>query len=77
MRLSIYHTHTHSLGRMSERGGGLSSEREREKLRRSSFLYLGFTGAIGAHSIFEEVVGLSPLWFPQRKFFVSLVSLLE
>ena len=27
--LSIYHTHTHSLGRMSERGESLSSVRER------------------------------------------------
>ena len=30
-------------------------------------LYLGFTAAIGAHSISEEVVGFSPLWFPQGK----------
>ena len=29
MSLSIYYTHTHSLGRMSERGESLSSERER------------------------------------------------
>ena len=29
MSLSIYHTHTHSLGRMSERGEALSSVRER------------------------------------------------
>ena len=35
---------------------------------------LGFTFAIGAHSISEEVAGFSPLWFPQRKLFVSLVS---
>ena len=38
------------------------------------FVFLGFTFAIGSHSIFEEVAGFSPLWFPQGKFFVSLVS---
>ena len=37
-------------------------------------MFLGFTTAIGAHSISEEVMGFSPLWFPQGKFFVSLVS---
>ena len=37
-------------------------------------MFLGFTAAIGAHSIYEEVVGFFPLWFPQGKFFVSLVS---
>ena len=42
--------------------------------RSSSFLPLGFTAAIGAHSISEEVAGFSPLWFPRGKFFVSLVS---
>ena len=72
MSLYIYHTHTHSLGRMSEGGEALSSERE--QLWRSSFLSLGFTAAIGAHSLSEEVVGFSPLWFPQRKLFVSLIS---
>ena len=35
---------------------------------------LGFTSSIGAHSIFEEVAEFSPLWFPQGKLFVSLVS---
>ena len=35
-------------------------------------MFLGFT--FGVDSIFEEVVGLSPLWFPRGKFFVSLVS---
>ena len=35
--------------------------------RRSYFLSLGFTAAIGAHSISDEVVGFSPLWFPRRK----------
>ena len=37
-------------------------------------MFLGFTTSIGAHSTFEEVVGFYPLWFPQGKFFVSLVS---
>ena len=59
---------------MSEREVVLSSETEREKLWISSFLFLGFTVAIGAHSISEEVMGFSPLWFPRGKFFVSLVS---
>ena len=52
----------------------LSQVREREQLWRSSFLSLGFTMTIGAHSISEEVAGFSPLWFPRGKFFVSLVS---
>ena len=37
-------------------------------------MYLGFTAAIGAHSISEEVAGFSPLWFSRGKSFVSLVS---
>ena len=37
-------------------------------------MFSGFTAAIGAHSISEEVAGISPLWFPRGKFFVSLVS---
>ena len=37
-------------------------------------MFLGFTVAIGAHSISEEVAEFSPLWFPRGKFFVSLVS---
>ena len=37
-------------------------------------MFLGFTAAIGAHFIFEEVAGFSPLCFPQVKLFVSLVS---
>ena len=36
-------------------------------------MFLGFTLAIGAHSISEEVVGFFPLWFPRGKFFMSLV----
>ena len=33
------------------------------------FIFLGFSS--GADSIFEEVVGFSPLWFPRGKFCVS------
>ena len=64
MSLSIYYTHTHSLGRMSERGEALSSEREREQLWRSSFLSLGFINAIGDHFISEEVTGFLLYGFP-------------
>ena len=39
VRLSIYHTHTHSLGRMSERGEALSSDRERTSCWRSSLCF--------------------------------------
>ena len=53
----------------------LSQVREREQLWRSSFLSLGFTDAIGAHSISEEVVGFSPLWFPEENS-LCLLSLL-
>ena len=35
-------------------------------------MFLGFT--FGADSISEEVQGFSPLWFPQGKIFVSLIS---
>ena len=62
---------------MSERGEAISSERERERESEAAeiiFMFLGFTAAISAHSISEEVVGFSPLWFPPGKFFVSLVS---
>ena len=38
-------------------------------------MFLGFTFAIGAHSIFEEVVGFSPLWFPRGKKSLCLLSL--
>ena len=58
---------------MSEGGGAHTSERE-NSCWRSSFLSLGFTAGIGAHSISKEVVGFYPLWFPQGKFFVSLIS---
>ena len=35
-------------------------------------MFSSFT--FGADSIFEEVAGFSPLWFPRGKFFVFLVS---
>ena len=37
-------------------------------------MFSGFAAAIGAHSTSEEVAGFYPLWFPEVKFFVSLVS---
>ena len=56
---------------MSEREVVVSSEREREREAvEIIFMFLGFTAAIGAHSIFEEVAGFSPLWFPRGKLFV-------
>ena len=49
---------------MSERGEALSvCERETEAME-IIFMFSGFTAAIGAHSIFEEVAGFYPLWFP-------------
>ena len=64
MRLSSFiHTHTLTqLGHMSERGSAGKSERD--QLLEIIFMFLGFTFSIGAHSISEEVVGFSPLWFP-------------
>ena len=32
---------------------------------------LGFTASIGAHSIYDEVAGFSPLWFPEKKHCVN------
>ena len=71
VRLSIYYTHTHSLGRMSDREEVGISEKD-YCYREIIFMFLGFT--FGADSISEEFEGFSPLWFPQGKFFVSLVS---
>ena len=49
---------------MSERGEALSvRERETEAME-IIFMFLGFTAAIGALSILEEVAGFFPLWFP-------------
>ena len=38
-------------------------------------MFSGFTAAIGAHSIYEEVAVFSPLWFPEENylFLLSLV----
>ena len=71
MSLSIYHTHIHSLGRMSEREEARIRGRD-YCCREIIFMFSGFT--FGDDSIFEEVEGFSPLWFPRGKFFVSLVS---
>ena len=61
----MLHTLT-QLGCMSERGSAHTSERENDYWR-SSFLSLGFTTSIGAHSISEQVARFSPLWFPRGK----------
>ena len=45
----------------------LSQVRERAQLSEIILLSLGFTAAIGAHSISEEVAGFSPLWSPRGK----------
>ena len=59
---------------MSERGEALSlREREIEAVE-IIFMFSGFTIAIGAHSISEEVTRFYPLWFPRVKLFASLVS---
>ena len=59
--LYLLHTLT-QLGHMSERGS--VGTREREQMLEIIFLSFGFTVAIGAHSISEEVAGFSPLGFP-------------
>ena len=61
--LYLSYTHTHSLGRMSERD---------YCCREIIFMFSGFT--FGTDSISEEFAGFYPLWFPREKFFVSLVS---
>ena len=51
------------------------SQCERERLLLSGdHLTIFWFYLFGADSISEEVVGFSPLWFPQGKLFVSLVS---
>ena len=62
--------HTHALGRMSEREEDGIKERD-YCCQEIIFIFLGFT--FGVDSIFEEVVGFSPLWFPRGKLFVSLL----
>ena len=51
---------------MSERGSDDTSERD--QLSEIIFMFFGFTAAIGARSISEEVAGFSPLWFPRGKY---------
>ena len=52
---------------MSERRQACTSEGE-NNYQRSSLCFLGFTFAIGAHSISEEVAGFYPLWFPEENY---------
>ena len=56
---------------MSERGSAHTSERD-NGCWRSYFLTLGFTVAIGAHSISEEVVGFFLYGFPKENSFCLL-----
>ena len=60
------------LRRMGEKGSVGTSERD--QLSEIIFMFLVFTFATSSHSISKEVAGFSPLWFPRRKIFVSLVS---
>ena len=63
---------------MSEREVALSSEREREReVVEIIFIFSGFTTAIGAHSISEEVAGFSPLWFSRGKYLCPLSLLID
>ena len=72
MRLSIYHTFTHTqLQRITEREEvARTRERETTAVRRSSYCFLGFS--FGVDSISEEVARFSHLWFPQGKTLCSL-----
>ena len=54
---------------MRERGQ--AHIREIEKLSKIIFILLVFTFATSAHSISKEVIGFSPVWFPQGKIYVS------
>ena len=57
---------------MSERGEALSVCERETKYVEIILLFSVFTFCVD--SIVEEVAGFSSLWFPQEKFFVSLVS---
>ena len=63
---NTYHSLT-QVWRISEEGNTLGLDRRRR------LLLWGFY-CFGADSISEEVAGFSPLWFPQEKLSVSLVS---
>ena len=52
----------------------LSQVRERGQVVGDHLYVFKFYSAIGAHSISEEVVGFSPLWFPRGKI-LCLLSL--
>ena len=71
MSLSIYHTHTHSLGCMSEREEVGIRERD-YCCRETIFMFLGFT--FGVDSISEEFAGFSPFMVSPRKKIVFIVS---
>ena len=51
---------------MSEREDKFAQVGERKDVEEHLHI-LGFTFAIGDHSISEEVTGFSPLWFPRGK----------
>ena len=59
---------------MSERGEALLVCERKTKVVEIIFMFSYFTAAIGAHSIFEEVAGFNPLWFPQENY-LCLLSL--
>ena len=50
--------------------------RERETMG-IIFMFSCFTAVVGAHSIFEEVVGFSPLWFPRGKSLCLLALVID
>ena len=71
MILSIYHIHTHSLGRMSEREE--AGIRERDCCcQEIIFMFSSFN--FGADSITEEVAGFSPFMVSPRINTVFIVS---
>ena len=58
---------------MSEREDKFAQVGEREAAEEHLHIF-GVSFAIGAHSISKEVVVFSPLWFPQGKSLMSIVS---
>ena len=73
MPISFIHPLTHQV-HTSEREEKFTQVGDREVAKEHLHI-LGFTFAIGARSISEEVVGFSPLWFPRGNFFLCLLSL--